>query len=152
MQDEQARRRFLSEQNISQLLRIPYQAFIRRLHAELSAAGYPDIRPSHGVVFQHLRAEGSRLTDLADRAMITKQSMGYLVDYLEARGYLERVPDPADSRAKLVRMTEQGWELTRVAEGIIARIEADWAQRCGRHAFERLRSLLQDLILTVDEP
>ncbi len=140
----------LARQNISQLLRIPYQAFIADLHRRLAAAGYPEIRPAHGVVFQHLRAEGSRLTDLADRALMTKQSMGYLVDYLEDHGYLERVPDPADGRARVVRLTDRGWELTRVAEAIIARIEAVWAARLGGHRLDDLRDLLQDLIRSLD--
>jgi DNA-binding MarR family transcriptional regulator len=132
----------LERQNVSQLLRIPYQAFIAELHERLATAGYPDIRPAHGVVFQHLRAEGSRITELADRAFITKQSMGYLVDYLEERRYLERMPDPADGRARRVRLTERGHELIRVAEGIIAALEAEWASRLGRERFAHLRSLL----------
>jgi DNA-binding MarR family transcriptional regulator len=132
----------LERQNVSQLLRITYQAFIAELHERLATAGYPDIRPAHGVVFQHLRAEGSRMTELADHAFITKQSMGYLVDYLEERGYLARVQDPADGRARLVRLTVRGHELTRVAESIIVALEADWASRLGVGRFSQLRRLL----------
>ncbi|SRR5579884_1509760 len=131
--------------NISWLLWAPYHAYLARLHQDLALAGYPDIRPAHGGhVLRHLRAEGSRLTDLAQRAQLTKQSIGYLVDYLEARGYVERVPDPADSRAKLIRLTARGWELTRVAEGIIARLEAEAAQRLGADKWHQLRRLLHE--------
>jgi DNA-binding MarR family transcriptional regulator len=131
--------------NTSWLLWAPYHAYLTRLHRELAQAGYPDIRPAHGGhVLRHLRAEGSRLTELAERAQLTKQSLGYLVDYLEARGYVERVPDPTDSRAKLIRLTAQGWALTQTAEEIIVRLEAESARRLGADRWRQLRRLLQD--------
>lgn len=133
------------EANMSHLLWAPYRAYLERLHERLARAGYPDIRPAHGGnVFRHLRAEGSRLTELAERAQLTKQSMGYLVDYLQERGYVERVPDPLDSRAKLIRLTARGWELTRVAEGIIAQLEEAALQRLGADKVRQLRHLLQE--------
>ena len=91
------------------LLRIPFQAITARLHTEFAAAGFADLSPAQFVVFQHLPAEGARVSELAARAQITKQSMGYLIDYLAARGYVERLPDPADGRAAIVRLTERGW-------------------------------------------
>ncbi|HEV2590792.1 MAG TPA: MarR family transcriptional regulator, partial [Gaiellaceae bacterium] len=96
--------------NIGVLLRAPYQAVVERVSAGLAEAGFDDLRPAHTAVFQHIAADGSRLTDLAQSAQITKQSMGYLVDYLEQRGYLERRSDPTDRRASLVCLTERGWE------------------------------------------
>ncbi|HLZ70748.1 MAG TPA: MarR family transcriptional regulator [Dehalococcoidia bacterium] len=149
-QTRRERLRDLERQNLSQLLRMPYQAFIAELHARLADAGYPDIRPAHGIVFQHLRAEGVRVTELAERAQLTKQYIGTLVADLLARGYLERVPDPADGRAKLVRMTERGWELTRVAEAIIAELEAGWVERVGPQRLKQLRHRLEHLILALD--
>jgi DNA-binding MarR family transcriptional regulator len=144
------RLRELERQNLSQLLRMPYQAFIAELNSRLAAAGYPDIRPAHGIVFQHLRAEGMRVTELAERAQLTKQYLGALVEDLLERGYLERVPDPADGRAKLVRMTDRGWELTGVAEAIIADLESAWAERVGAQRLKQLRRRLEDLILAID--
>lgn len=135
-----------SRLNIGQLLRIPYQQFLARLHDGLAAAGYPDIHPAHGNnIFQHLDTEGTRLTDLAERAQLTKQSVGDLVEYLEARGYIERVPDPVDGRAKLIRLTAKGWEVTAVAEELIWQIEMEWAQRLGQDSLEQLRSSLERL-------
>jgi DNA-binding MarR family transcriptional regulator len=132
--------------HIGQLLADPYRAFLARLHDRLAQAGYGDIHPAHGNnVFRHLRAEGSRLTDLAERAQLTKQSMGYLIDYLAACGYVERVADPTDGRARLIRLTARGWAVTAVAEGIIAELEAACAERLGAERFGQLRALLAEL-------
>ncbi len=136
---------------IGALLRIPFQAVVARIHAELTAAGYADIGPSHYVVFQHLPLEGMHLTELAERAQITKQSMNYLVDYLQQHGYVERTPDPVDGRAKLVRYTERGREVDRVARQIVKRIEEEWAARLGAHKLEQLRQLLQELIAQLEQ-
>lgn len=144
------RRRALQQQNTSQLLRVPYQAFIRQLFAALAGVGYADVHPSHAVVFQLLRAEGSRVTDLAERAQLSKQYVGRLVAELETLGYLERVPDPTDGRAKLVRLSARGQAITRVAEAVIADIEADWARRLGEARYAQLRHRLIDLILALN--
>src|ERR1700747_1273074 len=85
--------------NVGILFRDLHPEGVRRVAAGLAEAGFGDIRPAHTAVFQHIDADGSRLTDLAERAQITKQSMGYLVDFLEQRGYLERRSDPTDRRA-----------------------------------------------------
>jgi DNA-binding MarR family transcriptional regulator len=69
---------------------------------------------------------------------------------LEALGYLERTPDPTDGRAKQVRLAPRGWEVTRVAEGIIATIEADWTARLGAGEYAALRRRLVKLILVLE--
>ncbi len=131
--------------NVGILLRVPFQEIVARVSAGLAEAGFDDLRPAHTVVFQHIGAEGSRLTDLAERAQITKQSMGYLVDYLEERGYLERRPDPTDRRAALVCLTDRGWAQVRTALAIIAAVEAEWARALGPRRMEQLRALLSEL-------
>src|SRR5438132_8204940 len=108
---------------IGALLRGPARAIVDRIARDLPAAGFTDLRPAHFVVFQHIQPTGSRLTELAELAQITKQSMGYLVDDLEQRGYVERVPDPRDGRARPVRLTARGWELDHAARAIMAPIE-----------------------------
>jgi DNA-binding MarR family transcriptional regulator len=131
--------------NVGVLLRVPFQEVVERVSAGLAEAGFDDLRPAHTAVFQHISAEGSRLTDLADRAQMTKQSMGYLVDYLEERGYIERRPDPTDRRAALVCLTDRGWAQVRTALAIIAAVEAEWARALGPSRMEQLRELLSEL-------
>jgi DNA-binding MarR family transcriptional regulator len=131
--------------NVGILVRGPFQEIVRRIAEGLAEAGFDDIRPAHTAVFQHIKAEGSRLSELAERAQITKQSMGYLVDYLEEHGYVERRADPSDRRATLIFLTDHGWAQVREALRIIAEIEQEWSRRLGRQRMEQLRELLTEL-------
>jgi DNA-binding MarR family transcriptional regulator len=138
--------------NIGILLRARFQEVVARVSEGLAQAGFDDIRPAHTAVFQHIKAEGSRVSELAERAQLTKQSMSYLVDYLEQRGYLERRPDPTDRRAALICLTDRGWDEVRVALRIIAEIEEEWARRLGRRRMAHLRELLAALAPTAEKP
>jgi DNA-binding MarR family transcriptional regulator len=131
--------------NLGILLREPVQEVVRRVSAGLAAAGFDDLRPAHTAVFQHIEANGSRLTDLAERAQITKQSMGYLVDDLERLGYLARRPDPTDRRATLICLTERGWSQVETALATIAAVEEEWASRLGNDRMRQLREALVEL-------
>lgn len=102
-------------------------------------------------MFRHVRPEGSRITELAERAQITKQSMGALVDHLEACGYVERLPDPSDGRAKIVRLTARGWELDNAAREIVRQTEEEWAAQLGNDRMAQLKQTLQDLIALIEE-
>jgi DNA-binding MarR family transcriptional regulator len=131
--------------NIGILLRDPFHEVVRRVTAGLAEAGFDDIRPAHTAVFQHIDAGGSRLTELAEQAQITKQSMGYLVDYLEQHGYVDRRPDPIDRRATLICVTERGWDQIRAALAIISTLEAEWKAQLGNHRMQQLREALTEL-------
>jgi DNA-binding MarR family transcriptional regulator len=104
------------------------------------------LRLSHLHVFGNIKADGTRLTDLAAWAGMARPSMAELVDQLEADGLLERRPDPSDRRAKLVALTPAGWDAIHAGREIIARIEADYAQRIGAERFETMCWALQDLL------
>ena len=82
------------ELNIGLLLFLPYRALGARIDQALAAAGYGDMTEAQSRIFQRIGAQGSRLTDLAEQAQVTKQTAGILVDQLEALGYVERSPDP----------------------------------------------------------
>lgn len=128
--------------NTGVLLFIPYREMERRVFAELAARGYDDITLSQGRVFQRVAEGGSRLTDLAEQARITKQSAGFLVDRLEEAGYVERVPDPTDARARLVRAAPRGRRVIAEAAGIVAGIEAEWTAHLGARDMADLRRIL----------
>ncbi|HET7091885.1 MAG TPA: MarR family transcriptional regulator [Thermomicrobiales bacterium] len=135
------------------LLRIPYQTMIvETIEPALAAAGFADIRSAHMPVLQALtwRCGGLRATELAAEARITKQSMGYLVDALEAGGYVERAPDPGDRRAKVVRLTAKGRAAVRTVRAAVRRAEADWGMRIGADRVAQLRSILDDLTASLE--
>jgi len=127
------------------LLREPVRIGNARIAERLAERGHPDIRPPHNNVFQFLDAEGTRVSVLAERAAITKQSMAELVAHLERHGYVERVPDPGDRRAKLVRSTERGSEVYAIAREVIAEMERDWIARVGTRRLAELRATLTEL-------
>jgi DNA-binding MarR family transcriptional regulator len=132
-------------ENLAILLREPFRAGTGLLHRRFAERGHPEIRPPHGNVMQFLDDAGTRVSVLAERAQITKQSMAELVAHLERLGYVERVPDPSDRRAKLVRATPRGQQLYAIARDVVAEIEADWTKRLGKAKMRQLRELLEEL-------
>ena len=136
----------------SQLLRRPYEALLMNIHAESAAAGFADSYPSWGTnIFHHLREGGLRLTELAQRTHTTKQALLYTINQLEAAGYVERVPDPSDGRAKIIRFTQRGWELRRVADEIIASIEHECVQALGEERMRLFEALMKDVSSVLEE-
>jgi DNA-binding MarR family transcriptional regulator len=99
--------------NIGLLLFIPYRWLENRVIAALAEAGYSDLTTAQIKLVQRIGPRGSRLTDLAEQSQVTKQTAGYLVDQLERAGWVERVADPTDGRARLVRLTERAEQVVR---------------------------------------
>jgi DNA-binding MarR family transcriptional regulator len=142
--------RVQTERMLGAMFRIPFQAMAGMVNQALVSAGFEDITPSHQSVFRHLPTDGARITELAESAQITKQSMGALVRQLEQGGYLERVPDPTDGRAVLIRRTERGWDVERVARESIARLEKKWAEELGASRMQQLWTLLDELVEVIE--
>jgi DNA-binding MarR family transcriptional regulator len=124
----------------------------QRVEARLGAEGFDDYRPTHQAVFQWLGPDGDRVSDLAQHAGMTRQSIAELVDYLEAHGYVERVPDPSDGRAVLVRRTERGWTVNRTARRVIEETQAEWARSLGHEEFDQLLDHLRRLAGVIQRP
>ena len=131
--------------NIGNLLRDPSLYLEAEIRAALDAAGFGDLGRPHVSLGQFIADEGSRITELAELAQVTKPSVVYLVDDLERLGYAVRRPDPSDARAKLVAMTERGLEVQAVGRETIARVEREWAGLLGPGRMRELRALLSDL-------
>jgi DNA-binding MarR family transcriptional regulator len=126
------------------LLFIPVRHMETRILAAVVAAGFP-ITLAQAKLAQRIDPDGSRLGQLADAAQVTKQSAGYLVDQLEEAGIVERVADPRDARAVLVRIAERGRQAIAVAQIEQDRIEAEWESHVGPDALESLRATLLKL-------
>lgn len=133
------------------LLDVAFEAMIAEFRTELEKSGFRDVRPTHGCVFRYVKGGGLRLTELAERANMTKQSVGEIVDDLAARGYVKRVPDPDDRRAKLICLTERGEEAQAFGFRLFAEVERRWAERYGQDRISALRELLEE-IAAVEAP
>ncbi|MQY14277.1 hypothetical protein SRB5_44400 [Streptomyces sp. RB5] len=113
------------------LLGLGFQLVLGEFTARVAAAGYPDLRPVHGMVFQILHAQGTTGTELAARLGVTKQAAGQIVDDLERRGYLRREPHPAGGRRKLVVLTDAARRHLMTAGAILHELEAELGDRTG---------------------
>lgn len=135
----------MAEPNIGLLLYVPYRELETRVFDAVRAAGYDDVTLAQSRVFQRIAADGSRLTDLAEQARVTKQTAGFLIDQLEKAGYVVRVPDPSDARARLIRVSERGSAAARFAGDALAEVEAEWTAHLGARKMSQLRDALAKL-------
>lgn len=106
----------------------------------------PALRPAHAQLLPHLDLEGTQLSLLAARIGITKQAVGELVDELEGQGLLERVADPRDRRAKLVRFTAEGRGALLAGLELLGGMEAELARALGPGRMRRLGETLERLV------
>ncbi len=121
-----------------------------RAIGSLQARGGTRLRIAHTALFPHITDTGVRITALAERMGVTKQAIGPLVDDLEAEGVVERVDDPTDARAKLVRWTKQGHRALREGLGVLAALERDLAKDVGAKRLADLADTLERLIAAVE--
>ena len=112
------------------------------MEIQLRENGYDDISPSHGWIFYNTDDQGSRITDLAAKAKITKQSMSVLVAQLESGGYVTKAPDPTDKRAWLLLLTQKGQKVKTVGQQINYDFEAQWKDKLGPTDYEKFRQFL----------
>lgn len=131
--------------NTGLLLYIPYRAMENRVSAAIAAAGFDDVTMAQARLFRRIGLAGSRLTELAAQAQVTKQTAGFLVDQLERAGYVKRAPDPSDARARLATVTDHGQAAIAAASGAVAQVEDEWRAQLGTKAYESMRSALERL-------
>jgi DNA-binding MarR family transcriptional regulator len=133
------------ELNLGLLCYIAYRAMEARVVEAMVKAGYDDVSLAQGRVFARIGPNGTRVTELAEQARITKQTASFLVGQLERAGYVRRVPDPADARARLVQISERGAEAVAIARVIEAEVEAEWTAHVGKQNAVQLRRTLTKL-------
>jgi DNA-binding MarR family transcriptional regulator len=131
--------------NLGVALFIPYRYTEDRMFRAIQDAGFDDWTLAQCRVFQRLSPDGSRLTDLADQAQMSKQSAGVLVDQLEHLGYVRRVPDPTDGRARLIVIEERGRRAAEVAAATLDEILSEWKAYLGTRNFTLLHEILDQL-------
>src|SRR4051794_7034526 len=135
--------------NLGLLLFIPYRFMETAVLNHLRAHGH-DLPLNQARVFQRIGPSGSRLVDLAAAAQLSKQTAGSIVDQLERNGYVRRVEDPADARARLVTITDKGHELIELGVPVVRDIEARWEAHLGKARTRELRRALSDLRTLTD--
>ncbi|MFD4432886.1 MarR family winged helix-turn-helix transcriptional regulator [Nocardia sp. NPDC058497] len=131
---------------LGNLLSAAARALSAELDAGLVAAGFDDVRAAHAPVFQVIDPEGTRLTVLAERAGMTKQAMGELIRHLTDRGYVAVGPDPADGRARLVRLTDRGWSAVEAGVRVVEQFDRHLDEVVGSAEVDRLRGILARII------
>ena len=122
-----------------------------RIYEAVRAAGFTDFTVAQGRLAAGIDPDGTRLSVLAERAQVAKQTATALVDHLERSGYVERVPDPTDGRARLVRLTSRGMEVIPVARAEECIIEQEWTQHLGPRRMRQLRDALT-LLREITDP
>lgn len=138
------------EPNAALLMFISARYAETRISEAVAAAGYDDLTPAMARIAARLSESGSRVTELAEQARVTKQSASALVDQLERAGYVERVPDPSDARARLVTIAPRGREVQAVARKEERAIEREWTRHLGADRMAALRAALVDLCEITD--
>lgn len=123
-------------------LLMAFRLLIDELHAELGRQGHPDIRPMHGFVMQAIGPHGTTAVELGRTLGVTKQAAGKTIETLERIGYVQRAPDPDDTRRKLVRLTPYGLDALNRSARIFDDLRANWAAELGE---DRLQALESDL-------
>jgi DNA-binding MarR family transcriptional regulator len=128
-------------------------AAVAKVFERLRNSGFDDVREGHGCVFGFIDFDnGSRLTELADASGLTKQAVGEAVAELERLNYVERVPDPDDRRAKIIRLTERGREAGLTGRRAFAEIEREWAEQLGEELLTGLREAVERIAELESEP
>ena len=124
--------------DLATLMFVSYRAMDERVREAMRDAGY-DVTVAQARIAQRIAEDGTRLTELADRAQVTKQTASLLVAALEREGLVERVPDPDDGRARLIRLSARGREASQRAMEVVIGVEREWAEHLGPELTDRMR-------------
>ena len=139
------------ELHVAVLMFIAYRSAENRIIAAAHRAGYSDFTLAQARIAARIGPHGTRLGELAEQAQVSKQTATALVDRLESAGYVERVVDPSDARARLVRIAPRGQGLIPIARQEEAQIDAEWTAHLGRRRMGQLREALE-LLREITDP
>lgn len=139
----------LAEPELTFLLGMAFQLVLGEFVSRLDAAGYAELRPIHGMVFQALRRSEATGTELAERLGVTKQAAGQIVADLEQRGYLKRRPHPEGGRRRMVSLTDKARSHLVIAGRLLHQLESELAEELGDPRLAGLRAELTRLIRVI---
>jgi DNA-binding MarR family transcriptional regulator len=135
----------VNDPGLSHLLLSAHRSLDGEIQAALRDRGVLDIRPGQAAALLLVDRTGTRLTELATRAGITKQAMMQVVDELQVLGCVRRVPDPSDARAKVVRLTAKGLRHRAAARKSIQGVEGRLRRWLGDRRYDALRAILAEM-------
>lgn len=138
--------RAVRDHHIGRLFLQAHRAYSARAIELLRQRGYDRLGAAHVAILPHIDLEGTRATVIAERAGMTKQGAGHVIDDLEQQGLVVRIPDPEDRRASLVRFTDAGWDYLRAAHDLKLDIESDYIALLGQDAFDALCASLARIV------
>ena len=117
----------------------------RDLGLRHAVAGLPWLRGSQGRILNLIGPDGSRPTELAEGAWVSKQAIGKRIVELEQRGLVRTKPDPSDGRAVLVHLTKEGARVRAVVVAQIDDLERQLAEEVGAASYARFSAVLARL-------
>lgn len=141
-------------------VRVPLVALLGRLEASfvaefdrrLRSSPFATLSLAHSRnVLRHLGAGPRRASQIVAVADVSKQALSQQITHLERAGYLRTEPDPSDSRARLLVLTERGVAAQAYVKAAFVDIENDWAALLGEEDLPRLRAQLAALISALSE-
>lgn len=125
-----------------------YRLFVRRRHNAIQMAQTidPEIEPaSYSVLFTLQREGPQRMTAISKHLGIGKPTLSRQLSTLAARGFITREPDPADGRALVVSLTDEGRSRLEAAQQDRSERYLHMLQPWSEEEIISLRSLLQKL-------
>lgn len=136
--------------NIGRLLNNAVRRFESRVFELLSGSGRSEVRLTHLNLTRNLDVQGTRITELARRAEMTKQAMGELVVQCEGLGLVYREPDPTDARAKIVKFTSSGLGWLEAFKSALEQAEREMRQALGTLCVDGLAAALKSYAADYD--
>jgi DNA-binding MarR family transcriptional regulator len=136
----------LAHAELTFLLGMAFQLLHGEFVDRVNALGSADVRPVHAMLFQILGQDGATSTELAAKLGVTKQATGQIIDHLEERGYVERLPHPEGGRRKLVVMTDAARAHLAMAGHVLHSLEGQLSADLGAADMADLRRKLAQLI------
>ncbi len=131
--------------SIQLLFRDARNAIEAAVRADLAQNGFGDVAPSHSALLRNVGDDGSRPSDLAAQAGVTRQAITKLVDELERLDLVRRDPDPNDGRGVIIKYTDRGRAGVAIARNRMLALERGYAAQVGADRWAEVRSTLEAL-------